>query len=70
MEKMGQQILLTLTYSAIGIVIFGVAYKIAEKLLPFDLTHELSVDDNPAVGILMGSIMIGLAIIIAAAIHG
>ena len=65
-----ENVLLTLVYSAIGIVIFGVAYKVAEKLLPFDLTKELSVDDNTAVGVLMGSIMIGLAIIIAAAIHG
>ena len=65
-----ENVLLTLVYSGIGIVIFGIAYKVAEKLLPFDLTKELSVDDNTAVGVLMGSIMIGLAIIIAAAIHG
>jgi putative membrane protein len=64
------QILATLVYSAIGIVIFALAYKVAEKMLPFDLTKELSVDDNTAVGVLMGSIMIGLAIIIAAAMHG
>ena len=39
-----------------------------EKLLPFNLTKELSEDDNTAVGVLMGSVMIGLAIIIAASI--
>ena len=64
------QILASLIYSAIGIVIFIIAYKIIEKLLPFSLTKELSEDDNTAVGVLMGSVMIGLAIIIASAIHG
>ena len=58
----------TIVYAMIGIVIFILAYKLIEKLLPFSLTKELSVDDNTAVGILMGSVMIGLAIIIAASI--
>ena len=65
-----QPIVTSLIYSTIGIVIFAVAYKVAERLLPFNLAKELSEDDNTAVGVLMGSIMLGLAIIIAAAIHG
>ena len=63
-------VMATVVYAAIGIIIFILAYKLIEKLLPFSLTKELSVDDNTAVGVLMGSIMIGLAIIIAAALHG
>lgn len=62
--------LTSVVYAALGIVIFLVAFKIAEKVLPFDLIKELTEDDNVAVGILMGSIIIGLAIIIASAIHG
>jgi putative membrane protein len=64
----GHQILGTVVYAALGVVIFAVAYKVIEKLLPFNLTKELSEDDNTAVGVLMGSVMIGLAIIIAASI--
>jgi putative membrane protein len=60
----------SLVYAGLGVVIFIVAFKIAEKLLPFDLVKELVEDDNVAVGVLMGSIIIGLAIIIASAIHG
>ena len=63
-----RQIVATIVYSAIGIVVFILAYKLIEKLLPFSLTKELSEDDNTAVGVLMGSVMIGLAIIIAASI--
>lgn len=62
-------VLASVAYSAIGILIFIVAYKLMERVLPFNLDKELSEDQNTAVGILIGSIMIGLAIIIAAAIH-
>lgn len=64
-----QNLVSSLAYSAIGILIFIVAYKLMERILPFDLDKELAEDQNTAVGILIGSIMIGLAIIIAAAIH-
>ena len=64
------QLVASLIYSAVGIVIFIFAYKLAEKLLPFNLDKELAEDNNTAVGILMGSFIIGLAIIIASAIHG
>ena len=64
------QVLAALIYSAIGIIIFVFAYKLAEKLLPFDLDKELAEDQNTAVGVLMGSMMLGLALIIASAIHG
>jgi uncharacterized membrane protein YjfL (UPF0719 family) len=56
-------------YSAIGIVIFIVAYKLMEWFLPFDVDKELSEDQNVAVGVVVGSVLIGLAVIIAAAIH-
>ncbi len=64
------QLLASLIYSVVGIIIFIFAYKLAEKLLPFNLDKELAEDQNTAVGVLMGSFMIGLAIIIASAIHG
>jgi len=65
-----QQLITTLVYAGLGIAIFSLAFKVAEKLLPFNLVKELAEDDNVAVGILMASIILGLSIIIAAAIHG
>ncbi len=56
-------------YSVIGILFFIVAYKLMEWFLPFDVDKELAQDQNTAVGVVVGSVMIGLAIIIAAAIH-
>jgi putative membrane protein len=57
-------------YAVLGILLFVAAFKICEKLLPFDLVKELTEDDNIAVGILMASVILGIAIIISSAIHG
>ena len=64
-----KSILASVVYSAIGTVIFLVAFKLMERFLPFNVDKELAEDQNTAVGIVVGSVMIGLAIIIAAAIH-
>jgi len=57
-------------YSGIGLGMFVVAYRVMQGILPFSLRKELEEDQNVAVGVLMGAVMLGLAIIIAAAIHG
>jgi uncharacterized membrane protein YjfL (UPF0719 family) len=58
----------SVVYSLIGVAIFAVAFLVMEKVAPFSLKKELAEDDNVAVGILLGSIVIGLSIIIASAI--
>jgi putative membrane protein len=65
-----QYLLSSVVYSAIGIVIYVVAYKVMERVLPFNVAKELHEDQNTAVGVLLGAMMLGLAIIIASAIHG
>ena len=58
----------SIVYALIGVGIFAVAFMLLEKIAPFSLRKELAEDDNVAVGIVLGSIVIGLSIIIAAAI--
>ena len=58
----------TLIFVVIGIVFFAVAYGILSKV--FHIHKEIEEDHNTALGIVVGAIMIGIAIIIAAAIHG
>ncbi len=60
----------SILYGLLGIALAMVGYKAFEFLLPFDVTKELSEDDNPAVGVLMGAVVLGVSIIMAAAIHG
>ncbi len=64
-----EQILGTIVYSIIGVVTFIVTYIVIGKIFPFSVTKEISEDQNIALGIIIGSVMIGLSIIIAAAIH-
>ncbi len=59
----------SLLFCAIGLLMFAVAYKVIEKLLPFSIRKEIEEDQNTALGVVIGSVIIGLAIIIAAAIH-
>ena len=58
----------TAAYAALGILVFMVAFKIMEKLQPFSLRKEIEEDHNVALGIIMAAVILGLAIIIAAAV--
>lgn len=60
----------TLLYSGIGVVVFGIAFLVMVKMAPFSVQKEIEEDQNTALGIVMGSVIIGLAIIIAAAMGG
>ncbi len=62
------QVVSTVTYSVIGIVVFAVAYAVIEKLCPFSVKKEISQDHNVALGIIIGSVILGLALIVSAAI--
>jgi len=68
LDQLLETLVTTLIFVSIGIVFFAIAYGILGKL--FNIHKEIEEDQNTALGIVIGSIMIGLAIIIAAAIHG
>jgi putative membrane protein len=60
----------TLIYTIFGVIVFAIAFFAMVKLSPFPIRKELEEDHNVAVAILMASVILGLAIIIAAALHG
>jgi uncharacterized membrane protein YjfL (UPF0719 family) len=63
------QLASALIFSSIGILMFGLAFVMMRKILPFNVIKELEEDQNIALGILMASVMIGIAIIISSAIR-
>jgi uncharacterized membrane protein YjfL (UPF0719 family) len=65
-----QHLIAAVLFSAMGLAVFGGALWLANRLAPFSLRKELEEDQNTAVAIIIGAIMIGISIIIAAAIHG
>jgi putative membrane protein len=60
----------TLVYTIFGVIVFALAFWAMVKISPFSIRKELEEDHNTAMAILMGSVILGLAIIIAAALHG
>ena len=67
---MGNPIVSAVIYSAIGLVILTISIILMSKLMPLPFWKEIEEDQNTALGIMVGSIVIGISIIIAAAIHG
>ena len=59
----------TIIFVALGIVVFALAFLIVVLVAPFSVKKEIEDDQNTSLAIIIGSIIIGIAIIIAAAIH-
>jgi uncharacterized membrane protein YjfL (UPF0719 family) len=56
-------------FAGLGIIVFVVALSIVVKLTPFDLWKEIVQERNAAAAILAGAVALGLAWIVAAAVH-
>ncbi len=70
MDHIGKALVNSLLFSLVGMGVFVAGFFVIRWLLPFDVHKELEVDQNSAVGIVIGSFILGLALIVAAAIHG
>lgn len=57
-------------FSVVGLAVFLVALWLIVKFSPFSVVREIEEDQNTALAVIIGSILIGMAIIIAAAIQG
>ena len=63
-------IVTTLAFSILGILLFALAFWIIVKVSPFSIRKEIEDDQNVALGIVIASVIIGIALIVAAAVHG
>lgn len=64
------QLIGALIYSLIGIGLFGLAFFIIVKVAPFSIRKEIEEDQNTSLGIIIGSVIIGIALIISSAVQG
>jgi uncharacterized membrane protein YjfL (UPF0719 family) len=60
----------TVIFVAIGLVVFAIAFLIVVLVSPFSVKKEIEEDQNTALAIIIGALIIGVAMIIAAAIQG
>ncbi|MCA9627852.1 MAG: DUF350 domain-containing protein [Myxococcales bacterium] len=60
----------SLVYCLIGVVMFAISFMIIKMVTPFSIRKEIEEDQNTALAVLIGSVILGLSIIIAAAVGG
>lgn len=70
MGRILMPVLYSLIFATVGIVVFGVAFFAITKIAPFSIRKEIEHDQNTSLGIVIGSVIIGLSLIISAAIKG
>jgi putative membrane protein len=65
-----RHLLAAAVFSIIGILILLITLWLMNRYAPFSIHREIEEDQNVAVGIVIGSVLLGISIIIAAAIIG
>lgn len=70
MHDLLHQVLVSVVFCVLGLVLFAISFLIIKAVVPFSLRKEIEEDQNTALGIMIGSVIIGLSLIIAAAIRG
>lgn len=69
-ESFLRPLVASVVYSLLGMAVFALGFLIISWVTPFSIRKEIEEDQNTSLGIVIGSVVLGLAIIIAAAIHG
>ncbi len=60
----------TVIFVALGLIVFAASFFIIVRVVPFSVKKEIEDDQNVALAVLIGSMIIGMALIISAAIQG
>jgi uncharacterized membrane protein YjfL (UPF0719 family) len=67
---LSQSLINSVIYSLLGVIIFWVCFIIIDKITPYDLWREVVEKNNLSLAIIVAAMCLGIAIIVAAAIHG
>jgi putative membrane protein len=68
--NMGDAVVSSAVFAGIGLVVFAVAFWLMTKIAPFSVKKEIEDDQNVALAVIMAGVLIGISLIIAAAISG
>jgi putative membrane protein len=69
-EQLPELVVSTLVFSLIGLLLFALAFWIIKAITPFSLRKEIEEDHNVALAIVIASVIIGVGLIVSAAVHG
>lgn len=70
LEQLGGALLSSAAFAVVGIVVFGVTFWVITKVTPFSIRKEIEHDHNTALAILVAAVILGIAMIVSAAITG
>jgi putative membrane protein len=70
LEFLGKALVTSVVFSLVGMAVFIAGFFVLRFLLPMDIKKEIEHDQNTALGIIIGSFVLGLAFIVGMAIHG
>jgi uncharacterized membrane protein YjfL (UPF0719 family) len=60
----------TVIFVALGLIVFALAFLIVVLVTPFSVKKEIEEDQNISLAVIIGAVIIGIAMIISAAIQG
>lgn len=60
----------SLIYSILGVGVFWISFIVVDKLTPYELWKEIVEQKNQPLATVVAAMCLGIAIIVAAAIHG
>jgi uncharacterized membrane protein YjfL (UPF0719 family) len=59
----------SLIYYLLGVAVFWLSFLVIDKMTPYHLWQEINEKQNMALAIVVGAMCLGIAVIVAAAIH-
>jgi putative membrane protein len=68
--ELGDALVSSLTFALLGILVFVATFWVITKLTPFSVRKEIEHDHNTALAILVAAVILGIAMIVSAAIIG
>lgn len=60
----------SLLYSILGVAVFWISFVVVDKFTPYELWKEIVERKNQPLATVVAAMCLGIALIVAAAIHG
>lgn len=70
LENIGAALISSGAMALLGVVIFGFTFWLIVKVTPFSIRKEIEENHNTALAILVSSVILGIALIVSAAVSG
>jgi uncharacterized membrane protein YjfL (UPF0719 family) len=61
--------IVSIIYAVLGMILLYVGYKVFDLVTPADMQKKIFEENNVAVAVTVGAFILGLAVVIGAAIH-